>query len=164
MTIYNGKSDSGECELKAPPSTLSASLARRLEGGYVSGGLPPMPPSSEWMNSDGSSAALLKHAIIDAHRFYSVFPLWKEQGKSLGGAFPIPVVLRSKETADEYKAELRRRFTLHVEETEQRSQRISFVTKRAHEILGGKRYPIDSRHASSDSPSGPSRKTPAGAA
>ncbi|CAI5714900.1 unnamed protein product [Peronospora farinosa] len=156
--------NSGECELKAPPSTPSASLARRREGGYVSGGLPPMPPPSEWMNSDGSSAALLQRATIDAHRFYSVFPLWKKQGKALGRAFPIPVVLRSNETADDYEAELWRRVTLHEDATKQRSQRISFAMKRAHEIMGNKRPPINSRHASSASPSGPSRKKTAGAA
>ena len=164
LTIHNGESDSGECELKAPPSTRSASLARRREGGYVSGGLPPMSPPSEWINSKGSSAALLQRATIDAHKFYSVFPLWKKQGKALGRAFPIPVVLRSNETADEYEAELRRRVTLHVDATKQRSQRISFAMTRANEILGGKRPPIDSRYASSASPSGPSRKTSAGAA
>ncbi|CAI5715543.1 unnamed protein product [Peronospora effusa] len=155
--------ESGECELKAPPSTPSASLTRRREGGYVSGGLPPMPPPSEWRNSDGSSAALLQRATIDSHRFYSVFPLWKKQGKALLRAFPILVVLRFNETAEEYEAELRHRVTLHVDATKQRSQRISFAMKRAHEILGGKRPPINSRHASSASPSGPSRKKTAGA-
>ncbi|CAI5726821.1 unnamed protein product [Peronospora effusa] len=164
LTIHNGESDSAECELKAPPSTPSASLAHRREGGYVSGGLPPMPPPSEWMHSDGSSASLLQRATIDAHKFYSVFPLWKKQGKALGRAFPIPVVLRSNETADDYEAELRRRVTLHGDATKQRSQRISFAMKRAHEFLGGKRPPINSRHASSASPSGPSRKKTAGAA
>ncbi|CAI5719703.1 unnamed protein product [Peronospora effusa] len=160
LTIHNGELDSNECELKAPPSTPSASLARRREGGYVSGGLPPMPPSSEWMNSDGYSAALLQRATIDAHKFYSVFLLWKKKGKALGRAFPIPVVLRSNETADEYEAELRRRVMLHVDATKQRSQRIRVRMK----FLGGKRPPIDSRHASSASPSGLSRKTTAGAA
>ncbi|CAI5721544.1 unnamed protein product [Peronospora effusa] len=165
LTIHNGESDIGECELEAPPSTPSASLARRREGGYVSGGLPPMPPPSEWMHSDGSSASLLQRATIDAHKFYSVFPLWKKQGKALGRAFPIPVVLRSNETADDYEAELRRRVTLHVDATKQRSQRISFSMKRANDVLGGKRPPINSRYASSfASPFGPSRKTPAGAA
>ncbi|CAI5702375.1 unnamed protein product [Peronospora effusa] len=130
LTIHNGESDSGECELKAPPSTRSASLSHRREGGYVSGGLPPMPPPSEWMHSDGSSAALLQRATIDSHKFYSVFPLWKKQGKALGRAFPIPVVLRSNETADDYEAELRRRVTLHVDAMKQRSQRISFAMKR----------------------------------
>ncbi|CAI5707476.1 unnamed protein product [Peronospora effusa] len=130
--------DSVECELKAPPSTPSASLARRREGGYMSGGLPPMPPPSEWINSDGA--------------------------KHLGRAFPIPVVLRSNETADDYEAELRLRVTLHEDATKQRSQRTSFAMKRAHEIMGGKRPPINSRHASSASPSGPSRKKTAGAA
>ncbi|CAI5722194.1 unnamed protein product [Peronospora effusa] len=121
LTIHNGKS--GECELfKAPQSTYSASLARRREGGYVSGGLQPMPPPSEWMHSDGSSASLLQRATIDAHKFYSVFPLWKKQGKALGRAFPIPVVLHSNETADDYEAELRRRVTLHEDATKQRSQ------------------------------------------
>ncbi|CAI5716737.1 unnamed protein product [Peronospora effusa] len=121
-SMLSASEDSGECELKAPPSTPSASLARRREGGYVSGGLPPMPPPSEGINSDGSSAALLQRATIDAHKFYSVFPLWKKQGKALGRAFPIPVVLRSNETADEYEAELWRRLTLHVDATKQRSQ------------------------------------------
>ena len=98
------------------------------------------------------------------HKFYSVFPLWKKQGKALGRAFPIPVVLRSNETADEYEAEFWRRVTFHVDATKQRSKRISFAMKRAHEIMGGKRPPINSRHASSASPSGPSRKKTAGAA
>ncbi|CAI5702836.1 unnamed protein product [Peronospora effusa] len=129
LTIHNGESDSGECELKAQPSTPLASLARRRKGGYVSGGVPPMPPPSEWINSKG------------------VFPLWKKQGRALGRAFPIPVVLRSNETANDYEAELRRRVILHEDATKQRSQRISFAMTRAHEILGGKRPLIDSRYA-----------------
>ena len=90
--------------------------------------------------------------------------MWKKQGKALRRASPIPVVLRSSETADEYEAELRRRVTLQVDATKQRSQRINFDMKRAHEILGGKRPPIDYHYASSASPSRPSRKTTAGAA
>ena len=38
--IYNGESNPDEGDLKAPPTTQSALLARRREGGYVSGGLP----------------------------------------------------------------------------------------------------------------------------
>ena len=78
--IHNGESDADEVELIAPPTTQPASLERRREGGYVSGGLPPMPAPSAWMHSDGSSASLLKRATIDAHTLNSVFPTWKQQG------------------------------------------------------------------------------------
>ena len=77
--IHNGESDADEVEPIAPPATQPASLARRREGCYVSGGLPPMPVPSAWMRYNGSSASLLQRATIDAHTLYSVFPTWKQQ-------------------------------------------------------------------------------------
>ena len=97
--------DPDESELNASLPTQSASPARRRECCYVNGGLSPMPPPSEWKNSNGSSATLLKSATIDAHTLYRVFPLWKHEGIALDRTFPIPVVLRSDETVEEYVEE-----------------------------------------------------------
>lgn len=161
--IHNGESDADEVELIAPPTKQPASLARRREGGYVSGGLPPMPVPSAWMHSDGSSASLLQRATIDAHTLYSVFPSWKQQGRLRGRIPPIPVVLRPNETADEYEAEFLRRITPHEDAMKQRSQRINFAMKRAKELLGGKIPQVASRYASPAGPPGPSRRPAAGA-
>ena len=46
----------------------------------------------------------------------------------LGRISPIPIVLRSKETTDEYEADFLRRITPHPDAMEERSQRINFAT------------------------------------
>ena len=63
----------------------------------MSAGLPSIPPPSEGINLDGSSATVLEHATIDAHTLYSVILLWKHRDKILGRTSPFLVVLRSDE-------------------------------------------------------------------
>ena len=96
------------------------SQASRLERGYVTGGIPKMPPPSKWPRFDGPRASLLERAIVDAHNYYGVFQSWRAQGKSLGRIFPIPVVLRSNETPDRYEAEFLRRIQPHSDAIKQR--------------------------------------------
>ncbi|CAI5701429.1 unnamed protein product [Peronospora effusa] len=96
LSIHNGESDSGEGEQKSSSTSQAISLARRRKGGYASDGLPPMSPPSKWSRSSG-------HARV------------KKQGKALGRAFTIPVVLRSNDTTDEYEAEFLRRVKMHVD-------------------------------------------------
>ena len=51
QTVHNEEPDSDESKPMASPTlnrAQSVSLARRREGGYVTGGIRPMPPPSKW--------------------------------------------------------------------------------------------------------------------
>ena len=159
-------SDLGAVEHKAQHATLylgpSVSQARRLEGRYASGGVPPMPPPSEWPTSDGSGAALLATATIDVHKYYGVFYKWKSEGKMLGRICPIPVVLFPNETTDRYEAAFLRRSKPHADAVRQRSQRLNFALERARFLTVGNVPPTSSRYAPSAGPTGPSGASGAG--
>ena len=134
-------SDLGFVEHKAQQATLdlgpSVSQARHLVGCYASGGVPPMPPPSEWPTLDGSGAALIAIATIYVHIYYGVFPKWKSEGKILGRICPITVVLFPNETTDQYEAAFLRRSKPHAYAVRQRSQRLNFVLNLLRMLTGG---------------------------
>ena len=76
---------------------------------------------------------------------------------------PIPVVLRSQETTDEYEAEFLHRVNPHSHAIKKRSEKINFAIMRARDILGGIIPPITPRYAAPTIPSGPSKGAAAGA-
>ena len=156
QTIIHNGSDIEDSEPKAPPTTRerdqSVSQASRLERDYVTGGIPKMPPPSKWPRLNGPRPSLLKRALVDAHNYYGVSQSWRAQGKSLGRIFPIPVVLHSNETPDQYEAEFMRRIQPHSDVMKQRSQRINFARLRVKEIMGGTVPPVSSHYATSASP------------
>ena len=84
-------------------------------------------------------------------------------GKSLGRIFPIPVVLHSDETPDQYEAEFLRRIHPQSDAMKQRSQQINFVRLRVKEIMSGTVPLVSSHNAASASPFETSEEASAGA-
>ena len=129
QTIIRNGSDIEDPQPKSPLSTReraqSITYATRVSHGFVKGGIPMMPPPSQWARANGPKASLLERAIIDAHNYYGIYNMRKAQGKSLGRKSPIPVVLRANETPDQYEADLIRRMHPHTDVMKQRSQRIN---------------------------------------
>lgn len=79
-----------------------------------------------------------------------------------GRIAPIPVVLSSNETSDQYEEAFLRRNHPHTDVVKQRSQRINFAVKRAREVSGGVIPPSPSRYAAPASSVGPSEAAAAG--
>ena len=76
----------------------------------------------------------------------------RAQGKSLGRVTPVPVVVRSIETPDQYETDFRRRIHPHTDVMKQRSQQINFALQRVWEITGGSVPPVTPHCATSSSP------------
>lgn len=167
QTIIHNGSDIEDPEPKAPLSTReraqSIPHARRIERGYVRRGIPLMPPPNQWPRANGPRASLLERAIVDAHDYHDAYHAMRAKGKSLGRMTPIPVVLRSNETPDQYEAEFARRIHPHSDVMKQRSQRINFARQRVREIMGGTVPPVSSHYATSASPFETSEVASAGA-
>ena len=167
QTIIHNGSDIEDKEPAAPLTTReraqSIPYARRIERGYVKGGIPLMPPPNQWPRANGPRASLLERAIVDAHNYYGTYKTMIGQGKSLGRITPIPVVLRPNETPDQYEAEFRRRIHPHNDVMKQRSQRINFARQRVRDLMGGALPPVSSHYASSASPFETSEDASAGA-
>ena len=92
-----------------------------LKGRYSCDSIPPMPPPTEWPVADGSVAPLLARVAIDANKYYGVSRTWKKEGKRLGRTFPIPVVLFTNKTTDQYEAAFLQSTEPHLETARQRS-------------------------------------------
>ena len=120
-------------------------------------------PPNQRPSANGPKASLLERAIVDAHSYYGAYEAIRAQEKSLGRVTPVPVVLRSIETPDQYETDFRRRIHPHTDVMKQLSQQINFAPQRVWEKTGGSVPPVTPHNATLSSPFETSEEASAGA-